>query len=154
MTSSSRESSSVLGPGRALQSSRAPSLHLTSAPTPRAVTLSAAPPGRRSCPSRHCMMRLLRGPALKRDPLMTPPRFARNLSAVLLWELMWGFGNACTSSAIFVPFLSHLAGSKRLVGTVGLTMLLGLPALIVSLWLAHRLRRGRLGGGLLWAAQG
>jgi Major Facilitator Superfamily len=84
---------------------------------------------------------------------MTPPRFARNLSAVLLWELMWGFGNACTSSAIFVPFLSHLAGSKRLVGTVGLTMLLGIPALIVSLWLAHRLRRRRLVVALLWAAQ-
>jgi hypothetical protein len=84
---------------------------------------------------------------------MTPPRFARNLSAVLLWELFWGFGNACTSSAIFVPFLSRLSGSKRLVGTVGLTMLLGIPALVVSLWLAHRLRRRRLVVALLWAAQ-
>ncbi|HEY8088631.1 MAG TPA: MFS transporter [Polyangiaceae bacterium] len=84
---------------------------------------------------------------------MTPPRFARNLSAVLLWELLWGFGNACTSSAIFVPFLSQLAGSKRLVGTVGLTMLLGIPALVVSLWLAHRLRRRRFVVALLWAAQ-
>ena len=84
---------------------------------------------------------------------MTPPRFARNLSAVLLWELLWGFGNACTASAIFVPFLSQLAGSKRLVGTVGLTMLLGIPALVVSLWLAHRLRRLRLAVSLLWAAQ-
>ncbi|HEY1692582.1 MAG TPA: MFS transporter [Polyangiaceae bacterium] len=85
---------------------------------------------------------------------MTPPRFARNLAAVLLWELLWGFGNACTSSAIFVPFLSELAGSKRLVGTVGLTMLLGIPALVVSLWLAHRLRRGRLVTvAALWAAQ-
>ncbi|MGH7294539.1 MAG: MFS transporter [Polyangiaceae bacterium] len=84
---------------------------------------------------------------------MTPPRFARNLSAVLLWELAWGFGNACTSSAIFVPFLSRLAGSKRLVGTVGLTMLLGIPALGVSLWLAHRLRRRRVVVALLWAAQ-
>ena len=87
------------------------------------------------------------------DLLMTPPRFARNLFAVLLWELMWGFGNACTSSPIFVPFLSQLAGSKRLVGTVGLTMLLGIPALVVSLWLAHRLRRRRLVVALLWAAQ-
>ena len=84
---------------------------------------------------------------------MTPPRFARNLSAVLLWELLWGFGNACTASAIFVPFLSQPAGSKRLVGTVGLTMLLGIPALVVSLWLAHRLRRLRLAVSLLWAAQ-
>jgi hypothetical protein len=84
---------------------------------------------------------------------MTPPRFARNLSAVLLWELLWGFGNACTCSAIFVPFLSQLAGSKRLVGTVGLTMLLGIPALVVSLWLAHVLRRRRLAVALLWVAQ-
>ena len=84
---------------------------------------------------------------------MTPPRFARNLAAVLLWELFWGFGNACTCSAIFVPFLSQLSGSKRLVGTVGLTMLLGIPALVVSLWLAHRLRRRRLAVALLWAAQ-
>jgi hypothetical protein len=72
---------------------------------------------------------------------------------VLLWELLWGFGNACTSSAIFVPFLSQLAGSKRLVGTVGLTMLLGIPALLVSMWLAHRLRRLRVAVALLWAAQ-
>jgi hypothetical protein len=84
---------------------------------------------------------------------MTPPRYARNLSAVLLWELLWGFGNACTSSAIFVPFLSQLAGSKRLVGTVGLTMLLGIPALVVSLRLAHRLRRRRFVVAGLWAAQ-
>ncbi|HEY8042057.1 MAG TPA: MFS transporter [Polyangiaceae bacterium] len=72
---------------------------------------------------------------------------------MLLWELLWGFGNACTSSAIFVPFLSQLAGSKRLVGTVGLTMLLGIPALLVSMWLAHRLRRLRVAVALLWAAQ-
>jgi Major Facilitator Superfamily len=84
---------------------------------------------------------------------MTPPHFARNLSAVLLWELLWGFGNACTSSAIFVPFLSQLAGSKQLVGTVGLTMLLGMPGLFVSLGLAHRLRRLRFVVALLWAAQ-
>jgi MFS family permease len=84
---------------------------------------------------------------------MAPPRFARNLVAVLLWELLWGFGAACTSSAIFVPFLSQLAGSKRLVGTVGLTMLLGIPALLVSLWLGHRLRRRRVAVALLWAAQ-
>ena len=85
---------------------------------------------------------------------MTPPRFARNLSAVLLWELLWGFGNACTSSAIFVPFLSQLAGSKRLVGTVGLTMLLGIPGLVVSMWLAPRLRRRRREVvAILWAAQ-
>ena len=81
------------------------------------------------------------------------PRFARNLFAVLLWELLWGFGNACTSSAIFVTFLSQLAGSKRLVGTVGLTMLLGIPALLVSLWLAHRLRRKKVAVAILWAAQ-
>ncbi len=85
--------------------------------------------------------------------MRTPPRFARNLAAVLLWELLWGFGNACTTSAIFVPFLSQLAGSKRLVGTVGLTMLLGIPALVVSLWLAHRLRRKLLAVALLWASQ-
>jgi hypothetical protein len=84
---------------------------------------------------------------------MTPPRFARNLGAVLLWELTWGFGNACTSSAIFVTFLSQLAGSKRLVGTVGLTMLLGIPALVVSLWLAHRLRKKRGAVTLLWIGQ-
>jgi hypothetical protein len=84
---------------------------------------------------------------------MTPPRFARNLCAVLLWELLWGFGNACTCAAIFVPFLSQLAGSKRLVGMVGLTMLLGIPALIVSLWLAHRLKRKRYAVAILWAAQ-
>jgi hypothetical protein len=84
---------------------------------------------------------------------MTPPRFARNLTAVLLWELLWGFGNACTASAIFVPFLSQLVGSKRLVGTVGLTMLLGMPALLVSLWLAHRLRRKRVAVALLWTGQ-
>ena len=85
---------------------------------------------------------------------MTPPRFARNLAAVLLWELLWGFGNACTSSAIFVPFLSELAGSKRLVGTVGLTMLLGIPGLVVSMWLSHRLRRRRREVvAILWAAQ-
>ncbi len=84
---------------------------------------------------------------------MTPPRFARNLCAVLLWELLWGFGNACTCSAIFVPFLSQLAGSKRLVGTVGLTMLLGIPALVVSMWLANRLRRRRFVVAILWAAQ-
>ena len=81
------------------------------------------------------------------------PRFARNLFAVLLWELLWGFGNACTSSAIFVTFLSQLAGSKRLVGTVGLTMLLGIPALVISLWLAHRLRRKKVAVAILWAAQ-
>ena len=79
------------------------------------------------------------------------PRFARNLFAVLLWELLWGFGNACTSSAIFVTFLSQLAGSKRLVGTVGLTMLLGIPALVISLWLAHRLRRKKVAVAILWA---
>jgi MFS family permease len=72
---------------------------------------------------------------------------------VLLWELLWGFGNACTSSAIFVPFLSQLAGSKRLVGTVGLATLLGIPALFVSLWLGHRLRRRRVAVTLLWTAQ-
>jgi MFS family permease len=66
---------------------------------------------------------------------------------------LWGFGNACTSSAIFVPFLSELAGSKRLVGTVGLTMLLGIPALVVSLWLDHRLRRRRFVVAILWAVQ-
>ena len=84
---------------------------------------------------------------------MTPPRFARNLSAVLLWELFWGFGNACTASAIFVPFLSKLAGSKRLVGTVGLTMLLGIPALVVSLWIAHRLAKKKVAVTLLWTGQ-
>jgi hypothetical protein len=85
--------------------------------------------------------------------MAVPPRFARNLGAVLLWELLWGFGAACTASAIFVPFLSQFAGSKRLVGTVGLTMLLEIPALFVSLWLAHRLRRRRLAVALLWASQ-
>lgn len=84
---------------------------------------------------------------------MAPPRFARNLAAVLLWEVLWGFGNACTSSAIFVPFLSQLAGSKRLVGTVGLTMLLGIPALLVSLWLGHRLKKKKLAVTVLWTAQ-
>lgn len=83
----------------------------------------------------------------------TPPRFARNLAAVLAWELLWGFGAACTSSSIFVPFLSRLEGSKRLVGTVGLTTLLGIPALFVSLWLAHRLRTKKLAVALLFAAQ-
>ena len=81
------------------------------------------------------------------------PRFARNLAAVLAWELLWGFGNACTSSSIFVPFLSKLEGSKRLVGTVGLTTLLGIPALFVSLWLAHRLRRKRVAVAVLYAVQ-
>ena len=82
-----------------------------------------------------------------------PPRFARNLAAVLAWELLWGFGAACTSSSIFVPFLSKLEGSKRLVGTVGLTTLLGIPALFVSLWLAHRLRRKRFAVAVLYTAQ-
>jgi MFS family permease len=82
-----------------------------------------------------------------------PPRFARNLAAVLAWELLWGFGAACTSSAIFVPFLSRLEGSKRLVGTVGLATLLGIPALFVSLWLAHRLKRRRTAVALLFAGQ-
>lgn len=83
-----------------------------------------------------------------------PPRFGRNLAAVLAWELLWGFGNACTTSPIFVPFLSKLEdGSKRLVGTVGLTTLLGIPALFVSLWLAHHLRRRRLAVALLFAGQ-
>lgn len=72
---------------------------------------------------------------------------------MLAWELLWGFGAACTSSSIFVPFLSRLAGSKRLVGTVGLTTLLGIPALFVSLWLAHRLRSKKLAVALLFAAQ-
>jgi hypothetical protein len=81
------------------------------------------------------------------------PRFARNLAAVLVWEVLWGFGNACTASAIFVPFLSQLGGSKRIVGNVGLTMLLGVPALVVSLWLDHRLRRRRVAVAILWAAQ-
>jgi hypothetical protein len=85
--------------------------------------------------------------------LGAPPRFARNLTAVLAWELLWGFGAACTSSSIFVPFLSRLEGSKRLVGTVGLTTLLGIPALFVSLWLAHRLRSKKLAVTLLFAAQ-
>ena len=84
---------------------------------------------------------------------MAPPRFARNLVAVLLWEVLWGFGAACTSSSIFVPFLSQLAGSKRLVGIVGLTDLLGVPALVASLWLGHRLKKRRLAVALLWAAQ-
>jgi MFS family permease len=84
---------------------------------------------------------------------MPPPRFARNLTAILLWELLWGFGAACVSSAIFVPFLSQLAGSKRLVGTVGLTTLLGIPALFVSLWLGHHLRRRRVAVALLYVAQ-
>ncbi|MBS2020421.1 MAG: MFS transporter [Deltaproteobacteria bacterium] len=84
---------------------------------------------------------------------MAPPRFARNLAAVLLWEGLWGFGNACTVSAIFNPFLSQLEGSKKLVGTVGLTMLLGIPALFVSLWLGHRLRRRKLVVTALWVAQ-
>lgn len=84
---------------------------------------------------------------------MAPPRFARNLAAVLAWELLWGFGAACTSSSIFVPFLSKLEGSKRLVGTVGLTTLLGIPALFVSLWLAHRLRRKRFAVAVLYTAQ-
>lgn len=80
-------------------------------------------------------------------------KLRRNLAVVLVWELAWGFGNACTASAIFVPFLSRLAGSKRLVGTVGLTMLLGIPALVVSLWLAHRLAQKRVAVALLWAGQ-
>jgi hypothetical protein len=83
----------------------------------------------------------------------TPPRFARNLAAVLAWELLWGFGAACTSSSIFVPFLSKLEGTKRLVGTVGLTTLLGIPALFVSLWLAHRLRRKRFAVVALYTLQ-
>jgi hypothetical protein len=82
-----------------------------------------------------------------------PPRFARNLAAVLAWELLWGFGAACTSSSIFVPFLSRLEGSKRLVGTVGLTTLLGIPALFVSLWLAHRLRTKKVAVTLLFVGQ-
>lgn len=85
--------------------------------------------------------------------MAAPPRFARNLSAVLAWELLWGFGAACTSSSIFVPFLSRLEGSKRLVGTVGLTTLLGIPALFVSLWLAHRLRTKKVTVALLFVAQ-
>lgn len=80
-------------------------------------------------------------------------RFARNLAAVLAWEVLWGFGNACTASAIFVPFLSQLGGSKRLVGNVGLTMLLGVPALLVSLWLDHRLKRRKVAVAILWALQ-
>jgi hypothetical protein len=84
---------------------------------------------------------------------MAPPRFARNLAAVLAWELLWGFGAACTSSSIFVPFLSKLEGTKRLVGTVGLTTLLGIPALFVSLWLAHRLRKKRFAVAALYTAQ-
>src|SRR6187397_1709353 len=84
---------------------------------------------------------------------MVPARFGRNLAAVLLWEIVWGFGAACTSSAIFIPFLSQLAGSKRLVGTVGLTTLLGIPALGASLWLDHKLRRRRLAVAVLYAAQ-
>lgn len=84
---------------------------------------------------------------------MPPARFARNLAAVLVWEILWGFGNACTASAIFVPFLSQLGGSKRIVGNVGLTLLLGVPALVVSLWLDHRLRRRRVTVAIVWAAQ-
>lgn len=84
---------------------------------------------------------------------MAPPHFARNLSAVLLWEALWGFGHASTTSAIFNPFLSQLAGSKRLVGTVGLTLLLGIPALFVSLWLGHRLKRRKATVTVLWLLQ-
>lgn len=84
---------------------------------------------------------------------MAPPHFARNLTAVLLWEALWGFGHAGTTSAVFNPFLSQLAGSKRLVGTVGLTLLLGIPALFVSLWLGHRLKRRRAFVTVVWLAQ-
>lgn len=84
---------------------------------------------------------------------MAPPHFARNLTAVLLWEALWGFGHASTTSAVFNPFLSQLAGSKKLVGTVGLTLLLGIPALFVSLWLGHRLRRRKAFVTIVWLAQ-
>lgn len=84
---------------------------------------------------------------------MAPPHFARNLAAVLLWEALWGFGHACTTSAIFNPFLSQLEGSKKLVGTMGLTLLLGIPALFVSLWLGHRLKRRKATVTILWLVQ-
>src|ERR1043165_966342 len=93
-------------------------------------------------------------PGASTPPPAAPPLFGRNLAAVLAWELLWGFGNACTTSPIFVPFLSKLEdGSKRLVGTVGAPTLLGTPALFVSLWPRHRLRRRRLAVALLFAAQ-
>src|SRR5690349_11694672 len=107
-------------------------------------------PSPRGCSTFHSAVTSLtiRGPRM--DRTAAPPRFARNLAAVLIWELLWGFGAACVSSSIFVPFLSKLEGSKRLVGTVGLTTLLGIPALFVSLWLAHRLHTKRFAVGILY----
>ena len=143
-STSSIVSSFVAGSSPGLCSApHVPLVPQTRAPAPRVVTWRAAPFGSRSRPSFHCIMTSLRGLRCGQSS-MTPPHFARNLSVVLLWELLLGLRQR-------VHVLGHLRavseparGSKRLVGTVGLTMLLGIPALVVSLWLAHRLRRRRV----------
>ncbi len=79
--------------------------------------------------------------------------FRRNLTAALLWELVWGFGQACASTSILIAFLGQLTESKTLIGAVNLAYLAALPMLLIGSYFNLLLPRKRLAIGLLHVAE-
>lgn len=79
--------------------------------------------------------------------------FRRNLAAVAAWEVVWGFGQACVSSAIVLTFVAQLTSQKALIGALNITYLLALPGLLIAPYLNLGMRRKRLAVGGLHALQ-